>query len=221
VVVLKFNEGGWLTVFITGSLVALSVVIKRHYNRTGKLLGRLKGLVEIAEMDMARYEKKRRPWKRTQEVDPKARTAVLFVNGFRGTGLHTLFTILRIFPKIYKNFIFIQIGLIYSGLFKGAEEISQHKAHIEQVANRYVSYMRAHGFNAECRTAIGVDVVDESVRIATEIVKAYPRSIFFAGQLVFPEDTFFTRWLHNYSAFAIQRQFYTRGISILILPIRL
>lgn len=221
VVILKFNEGGWLTVFITGSLVAVSIVIKRHYNRTGRLLGRLKGLIEIAEMDMARYETKRRTRKRKQEVDPKARTAVLFVNGFSGTGLHTLFTILRIFPGIYKNFIFIQIGLIDSGLFKGADEISQHRAHIEEEANRYVSYMRAHGFNAESRTAIGVDVVDESVRIAAEIVKAYPRSIFFAGQLVFPEDTFFTRWLHNYSAFAIQRQFYTRGIPILILPIRL
>ena len=142
-------------------------------------------------------------------------------SSFSGTGLHTLFTILRIFPNIYKNFIFIQIGLIDSGLFKGAEEISQLKAHIENEANRYVSYMHAHGFNAECRTAIGVDVVDESVRIASDIVKSYPRTIFFAGQLVFPEDSFFTRWLHNYSAFAIQRQFYNRGIPILILPIRL
>ena len=156
-----------------------------------------------------------------QEVDPKAKTAVLFVNGFSGTGLHTLFTIMRVFSGTYKNFIFIQIGLIDSGLFKGAEEITQLKEHIRKEADRYVSYMRAHGFNAESRTAIGVDVVDESARIASEIVKSYPRSIFFAGQLVFPEDTFFTRWLHNYSAFAIQRQFYHRGIPILILPIRL
>lgn len=221
VVVLKFNEGGWLTIFITGSLVAIAIIIKRHYNRTGKLLGRLSGLVEIAEMDRARYEKKRRRSKKTQEVDPKARTAVLFVNGFSGTGLHTLFTILRVFPEIYKNFIFVQVGLIDSGLFKGVEEINQLRMHIEEETNRYVSYMRAHGFNAEGRTAIGVDIVDESVRIAADIVKSNPRSIFFAGQLVFPEDTFFTRWLHNYSAFAIQRQFYTRGIPILILPIRL
>jgi amino acid transporter len=221
VVVLKFNEGGWLTIFFTGSLVTLSIFIKRHYKKTGKLLGRLNGLVEIAEEDRARYETKKRVWRKKQEVDPRAKTAVLFVNGFSGTGLHTLFTIMRVFSGIYKNFIFIQIGLIDSGLFKGAEEIAELKEHIQKEAGRYVSYMRAHGFNAESRTAIGVDVVDESTRIASEIVKSYPRSIFFAGQLVFPEDTFFTRWLHNYSAFAIQRQFYHRGIPILILPIRL
>ncbi len=201
--------------------MTLAIFIKRHYKRTGKLLGRLNGLVEIAEADRARYETKRRVWRKKQAVDPKAKTAVLFVNGFSGTGLHTLFTIMRVFSGTYKNFIFIQIGLIDSGLFKGVEEIAQLKAHIEKEADRYVSYMRAHGFNAESRTAIGVDVVDESTRIAAEIVKSYPRSIFFAGQLVFPEDTFFTRWLHNYSAFAIQRQFYHQGIPILILPIRL
>ncbi len=221
VVVLKFNEGGWLTIFITGSLVTLAIFIKRHYNRTGKVLGRLNGLVEIAELDRAAYEKKRKSRKKNQDVDPRYRTAVLFVNGFSGTGLHTLFTILRVFPKIYKNFIFVQIGLIDSGLFKGTEEISQLKEHIGKEADRYVRYMHSHGFNAESRTAIGVDVVDESVHIAAEIIKSYPRAIFFAGQLVFPEDTFFTKWLHNYSAFAIQRQFYTRGIPILILPIRL
>jgi hypothetical protein len=221
VVVLKFNEGGWLTIFITGSLVAMAVVIKRHYNRTGRLLGRLQGLVEVAEADKVSYDKKKRALNKKQGLDPKARTAVLFVNGFSGTGLHTLFTILRLFPGIYKNFIFIQIGLIDSGLFKGSEEISNLKAHIEKEANRYVSYMRIHGFNAECRTAIGVDVINESMRITSDIVKSYPQSIFFAGQLVFPEDTFFTRWLHNYSAFAIQRQFYHRGLPILILPIRI
>lgn len=220
VVVLKFNDGGWLTIFITGSLVAMAIVIKRHYKRTGRLLGRLQGLVEVAEADKANYNKKQRAGKKKQELDPKARTAVIFVNGFSGTGLHTLFTIIRLFPGIYKNFIFIQIGLIDSGLFKGAEEISNLKTHIDQEAGRYVNYMRSHGFNAECRTAIGVDVTEESMRITSDIVKSYPQSIFFAGQLVFPEDSFFSRWLHNYSAFAIQRQFYHRGIPILILPIR-
>jgi hypothetical protein len=45
-------------------------------------------------------------------------------------------------------------------------------------------------------------------------------SVFFAGQIVFPEDSFITRWLHNYTAFAIQRRFYTKGIPIVILPVR-
>jgi hypothetical protein len=65
-----------------------------------------------------------------------------------------------------------------------------------------------------------VDVVQEAEALAPEILKRYPQAIFFAGQLVFPEDSFFTRWLHNYSAFAIQRKFYHMAIPIVILPIR-
>lgn len=223
VVVLKFNEGGWITIFITGSLIAIAIIIRRHYGRTRKLLGRLSGLVEVADMEMVNIEEQVRSGKRKkQEVvfDPLDRTAVMFVNGFTGTGLHTLFAITRLFKGLYKNFVFVQIGLVDSGVFKGTEELEKLRAYIDTDCHRYVEYMRAHGHHAESVTAIAVDVIDETVRIAPDILKRYPNAIFFAGQLVFPEDTFFTRWLHNYSAFAIQRRFYHRGIPIVILPIR-
>ena len=80
--------------------------------------------------------------------------------------------------------------------------------------------MKAHGRYAESVTSISVDIIEETVQLAPKILERFPNAIFFAGQLVFPEDTFFTRWLHNYSAFAIQRRFYHRGIPIVILPIR-
>jgi hypothetical protein len=44
--------------------------------------------------------------------------------------------------------------------------------------------------------------------------------VFFGGQLVFPQDSFITRWLHNYAVFALQRKFYQQGFPFLILPIR-
>ncbi len=217
VVILKFNEGGWITIFITGTLVLGSVIIKRHYKRTGRLLKRLDGLVEMTELDSQRTEHKAVA---PGNFDPKAKTAVLFVNGFSGTGLHTLFTIIRLFSGIYRNFVFVQIGLVDSGVFKGADEIEQLREHIGKDADRYVEYMKRHGYYAESRTSIAVDIVEESIRMAPEILERFPNSIFFAGQLVFPEDSFFTRWLHNYSAFAIQRRFYHLGVPIVILPIR-
>lgn len=223
VVVLKFNEGGWITIFITGSLIALAVIIRRHYGKTRRLLGRLNGLVEVADLEMANIEEQHKSGRRRRHevtCDHTERTAVLFVNGFTGTGLHTLFAIIRLFKGLYRNFVFVQIGMVDSGVFKGTAELESLRTHIEKDCNRYVEYMRAHGYYAESVTAIAVDVIDETVRIAPEILKRFPNAIFFAGQLVFPEDTFFTRWLHNYSAFAIQRRFYHRGIPIVILPIR-
>jgi amino acid transporter len=223
VVVLKLNEGGWITIFITGSLVITAIIIRRHYSKTGRLLKRLNGLVEVAEAEMKNIELKQASGEKTVDeiqYNPRDKTAVLFVNGFTGTGLHTLFNIVRLFQGMYKNFVFVQIGLVDSGVFKGVEELSTLQEHIKKDCDRYVEYMRAHSRYAESFTSIAVDVIDETVRLAPKILERFPNAIFFAGQLVFPEDTFFTRWLHNYSAFAIQRRFYHQGIPIVILPIR-
>jgi hypothetical protein len=222
VIILKFDEGGWITLLITSFLVALSVFIRRHYNKTGRLLNRLTGLVEVAETEMHNLEEQQKASPKATEIqfDPLEKTAVLFVNGFTGTGLHTLFNIMRFFKGMYKNFVFVQIGIIDSGVFKGSEEIETLRSHISADSEKYVKYMRLHGYYAESITSIAIDVIEETVATAPKITERFPNSIFFAGQLVFPEEAFFNRWLHNYSAFAIQRRFYLMGIPIVVLPIR-
>ena len=87
--------------------------------------------------------------------------------------------------------------------------------------DKYVNYIQSRGFFAEGIGLIGVDVVQEISDGADEILKKYPNANFFGGQLVFPEEIVFTRWLHNYTVFAIQRRFYYKGIPIILLPIRL
>jgi hypothetical protein len=56
---------------------------------------------------------------------------------------------------------------------------------------------------------------------APELAGRFTNSVFFGGQLIFPEDTYLTGHLHNYTAFVIQRKFYYSGIPIVIMPIRL
>ena len=52
---------------------------------------------------------------------PKPAQRFFFVSGFDGLGLHTLFSIIRLFGGIYKNFVFVEIGLIDAGNFKGED----------------------------------------------------------------------------------------------------
>ena len=81
---------------------------------------------------------------------------------------------------------------------------------------RYVDYMRAHGFYAEGIYNVGTDVVEEVTTLAKQVVGRYPHSVVFTGQLIFPGDTIATRLLHNYMSFAIQRQLYYEGIPVLV-----
>lgn len=220
VVVLKFHEGGWLTLIITGSLVAVAFAIKRHYKNTRKLLVRLDALLGDAVTTEIKQAEEKAEAAPPLSANPAEKTAVILVNGFGGMGLHTLFGILRIFRGHFKNFVFVQAGLIDAGQFKGAAEIEHLQRTINTGLDRYVQLMRARGLYAEAFSSLGTDVVEEVEKLATQVVERFPNSVVFTGQLVFPKETGFTRILHNYTAFAIQKRLYYHGIPVLILPIR-
>ena len=52
-IIFKFFEGGWITLLITGTLVGLAILIKRHYNSVWLLLRRLDNLVTKPEFSDA------------------------------------------------------------------------------------------------------------------------------------------------------------------------
>jgi hypothetical protein len=68
--------------------------------------------------------------------------------------------------------------------------------------------------------ALGTDVAEEVEKLAVRVTAQFPHCVLFASQLVFPRETIWTRLLHNYTAFAIQKRLYQRGLPLLILPIR-
>ena len=215
--VAKFDEGGWITLLVTGVLVGISFWVKNHYLHTQKKLHRLNELVAAALADDAMMSA---PVEKTPPpCDPNARTAVLLVNGFNGLGLHTLLAIVRMFPKVYNNFIFVQVGVLDAGNFKGAAEVENLREHSRREVERYVAYMSRRGFYAEAQYALGTDIVAEAATLCDTIAQKYPQAQFFAGQLVFKDESLVTRWLHNHTVFELQRRLYHLGRAMLILPI--
>ena len=220
-IIFKFHEGGWITLFITGILVAIAIVIRRHYHGTLLLLHRLNSLVAAVESsEESILPGGKRDSEHSAQLDPKAKTACLVVNGFNGMGLHTLFGIMRLFGGAFKNFIFIEVGVVDAGNFKGAHEVENLEANVKSDMKRYVDFMRKNGYYAEGIPVVGVDVVEEVNTISAEILKRFPNAVFFGGQLIFPKDSFILRFLHNYTVFALQKRLYRQGVPFVILPIR-
>jgi K+ transporter len=213
VAVLKFEAGGWVTLLVTGVLITVAVLVRRHYANTRKLLGRLDSLVVASDASPEVPGG-------VPEYDATAKTAVVLVNGYNGLGLHTLFGIVRLFSGIFKNYVFLQVGTVDAGNFKGVQEIDHLKQQTQRDLDRYVQFMNRQGIYAESFSSLGTDVVDEVNKMVSIVRERFPDSMFFGGQIVFPEETFFTRLLHNYIVFAIQRRLYTRGVPFMILPIR-
>jgi K+ transporter len=213
VVVIKFNEGGWITLFITGFLVILAIIVKQNYVNTDKMVEKHDEHVmnmEIASRDYIPILKGK------QEHDPNAQTAVMLVKDFNSIGVQTISTILHSFNGVFKNFIFVQVGLVNAG---NLAEVKKVEDKIKCEVNKYVDLVQSRGYHAEGFCLTGIDTVEEFGKIIPDILEHFPHSIFFGGQVVFPNDNFFSRWLHNYTLFAIQRRLYNQGISLFILPI--
>ncbi len=219
----KFFEGGWATLLVTGAVAALAIIIRRHYDKTWTMLKELDKLIPVAESDtrfLAGAGDCAMSGAADPVCDPNAKTAVVLVNGYNGLGMHTLLSIQRLFTGEFKNFVFVQVGMVDAGVFKGVEEMESLKSHIQADLDRYVRFVRSRGLHAEGLSSVGVDVVEEVVKLTPEIRRRFPKAIFFGGQLVFASDTFFTRMLHNYIVFAVQRQLYREGVAFVIMPIR-
>jgi amino acid transporter len=223
VTVLKFTQGGWITLVITGALIALAVAVKGHYNFVEKVLKRMDNLVAIAKTKDSGTLPKLMGGNGAAEpkYDPKAKTAVLLVNGFNGIGLHSLLAIIRMFGGIYKNIVFVEVGVLDAGSFKGVEEVENLQKHVRMELDQYVEFVKRNGIYAEGIMNLSPDVVVGTGEVAAQVIERFPQAIFFMGQLVFPEETMFSRLLHNNTVFAVQRRLYHKGIPFIILPIRI
>jgi len=206
----KFREGGWLTVLATSALIALCMAIKRHY---AGVFARLKRLDQILEALPSQPAPKK-------ALDPKKPTAVLLVGGYSGLGIHSLLTVLKLFPRYFQSVIFVTVGVVDSATFQGVEEVDRVREQAEQDLKKYVEHAQRMGLPADYRVAMGTEAVAEAVRVAGEIAREYPRAIFFAGKLIFERERWFDRFLHNETAYAMQRRFQFAGLPMVVLPVR-
>jgi len=212
-IVLKFAEGGWITLLVTTLFIALCYVVRYHYD---KVRGALKRLDDtLINLPFRPDLKTPVPAK-----NPQAATAVLIVRDFEGLAIHSLLSIGRLFPDHFKNIVFVSVGLIDSGRFKGRDEIDNLRRLKEDDLKSFVDYANCLGWYAEYRYSLGIDVIDELEKLSKSVVKEFPRSVFFAGKLVFEQENLFTRLLHNHTPFTLEQKLQFAGLEMMILPIR-
>jgi len=208
----KFGEGGWVTMVITAGFILMCYVVRSHYDRVREALKRLdETLINIPfRPDLNPVPPKR----------PDAPTAVLIARAFDGITIHSLLNIQRHFPNEFKNIVFISVGVIDSGRFKGLREIENLRRSKEEDLKSLVEYANCLGWHAEYRYSLGVDLLEELEKLCKSAAQDFPRAVFFAGKLVFSAESFLTRLLHNQTPFALQRRLSSDGLDMMILPIR-
>ena len=208
----KFMVGGWLTLLITAAVIGLCYLTRGHYQKVRS---------GVREMDDLLTNLPTRGPVNTARPDPGETTAIQLVNGFNGFGVHTMLSVIRSFPGLYKNFIFVSVAEVDVGSFKGSEAIEKLRASTGDGLAKYVNLARRLGFASDYRFDLGTDIAQTASNLCESVAKEFPRSAVFAGQAVFRRTGMIHRLLHNETAFAIQQELRWKGIMTIILPIRI
>jgi amino acid transporter len=211
---LKFREGAWMTVVITGALVALCIAVKKHYGSVSLLMKRADDVLTTLPMS------KTAPGAAAPAPERAAPTAVFLVSGFNGLGIHSLLQVQKYWPRYYRNAVFLSVGVVDSAKFKGTDEMENLRRETERDLEKYVEFARGLGMNAEQHYTIGIDLLDEIVALCKSVKEQYDRPVFFASKLIFPNENLANRLLHNQTPFAVQRRLQFEGLQTVILPIQ-
>lgn len=211
----KFTHGAWVTLVITSCLITLCAMIRRHYRNVGGGIRQFDMILEALpgpRGDAANED---------AQVDPSQRTAVLLVGGFTGLGVHQFQQVVTLFPGLFHNFIFVSVGVIDSAAMKGVQEVEMLRGRAETALKKYVDLARNSGFAADYRMALGLDAVEESMKLCGKIHREFPHAFFFMGKLVFEKEAWFHRFLHNETAYQLQRRMHLAGLRAIVLPARM
>src|SRR5947208_7793367 len=76
------------------------------YRKTAQQLTRLNELVPVIERETLS------PPTTVSFGDSSTKTAAILVNGFNGLGIHTLLSLLKIFPGVLRDFVFILVSFL-------------------------------------------------------------------------------------------------------------
>jgi amino acid transporter len=208
----KFHEGGWIAALVTGSLIGLCVLVNNHYRHVRRRL--------IALDDILTKIPVATPIQRPPPIREGEPAAVFFVSNYRGVGIHTLLNAQRLFPGRFHNFVFLSVGEVDTTRMKGDHTLVDLRNHVDEQLNKYVQFCHAHNMAAVGYSAYGTDPVEAAVKLAEEVLQRFPGSVFFAGTLVFREENWMTRLLHNHTALAIQRKLHIMGMPLVIMPMQ-
>ncbi|MES1177233.1 MAG: KUP/HAK/KT family potassium transporter, partial [Myxococcales bacterium] len=232
----KFIDGGWLTLLVTAVLVVACFAIKQHYGSVVRALRKLDSdlpspqEVEDALTSTVQQTETQSGFEAhhglmehhtARDPDPEKPVAILLVGGYSGLGRHSLLTLLRMFPHHFSGVVFLSVAVVDSESFKGADQLAALEARTRRNLLCYEHYARSLGLPAASMFSVGTEVAVEIEKSAEELSSRYPRALFVAGQLIFEEDTFWNRVLHNETAFMVQKRLQRRGMPMIVVPVRI
>ncbi|MFM0221898.1 APC family permease [Paraburkholderia dipogonis] len=209
----KFTAGGWLTVLVTGVVIALCFLVRRHYREISTQLTKEDALFAGAAPEVD-GDTALRP-------DPSRSTAIVLVDRHRGTSMHALLCVARMFPGRFDNMIVLTVGEVDAQSWEDAKHIEHLRQEMSSSLAYYMAQSRYQGFAADFRIEFVTRPMDGLVRLTEATMKEFPNSVCFASEFAFRRLNLLSAWLHNRTPAGIQKRLQSQGRRMVLLPMKI
>lgn len=209
----KFYEGGWVTLLITSIFVGIGLMIKSMYRKL-----KLRLLQKEMQFDCYGLTSVAEP---VGEIDKSAPTAAIIVDQTFGSGMNCLLEIKKLFPGVFKNFIFVTVGEVDSNTFHEEKKWRSMRRKTKAILRKYKSYCNANGRFAKAYVGYDTDIVEKLTQLTDRVIKDYPSAVFFGTKFIFDNENIFTQILYNHVSYIMQRRLHVKGLNMVILPMKI
>jgi amino acid transporter len=207
----KFESGGWITLSLTGAIVALGLKIRQHYHRFNAMKTKLNETLRLP-ID-------------NQPTKPIAiqfdQPTAVFLVAELGAAMHSILWVLRMFPNYFKNFVFISHGEVDIGNFGSLESLEALKQNTHDTLDYLSQFSAQQQIASEYFVSYGTDPVDHIFSMAAKVNQRYDNTIYFSSRYLYPGENWFSRQLHSDMTSVLQRRLQTLGVKMLVLPLKL
>lgn len=140
------------------------------------------------------------------------------MGSYGGLGITTTRDVLREFKGLYKNLVFVSVGVVDSAAMRSEGDIEEVRERTQVTCGKYVEPAHRFGLAATHSATVATDAVEALERQCKALAHTYSDITFFAGQLVFERERWYHHWLHNDTAFELQKRLQLAGQTLVILP---
>ncbi len=213
----KFSHGAWKTVMVTSIIIAIGLMIRRHYDGVRKRMAEIEDELGSAMFaNLKPTDDADKP-----KMDPRQQTAVFLVGGSAATGMHTFLWVQRLFPGVFKNFVFASVGEIDTEEFGDESRWHALRSDTKTMLKQYVNFCTARKLPATYYHDYGTDVITTVSNLTERIAADFPHCVFFAAKLIFERENMFTQILHNQTAYMIQKKLHNKSQNLIIMPMKI
>jgi amino acid transporter len=207
----RFFSGGWFALFCLVFVTVICALIRKHYKRVNAMLN------SVDELLIKPISVENTP---LVEFDGNKPTAVIMIGKHSGVAMHTLIWSLTTFADYFKNVVFMSIGEIDVERFGVALKLNELKQSIENNITYFTEFAQQQGLAVRSYVDYSTNPVDKMDEIANTHLQDIHNPIFFAGSLVWGKDTWYAQYLHNETAFAMQKRLHNSNRQMIIVPMK-